>query len=201
MEPSAKGAIVMGAVASLRKLRRSGGLTDAQLAARLSRAALELLEQTIEIGLWYPMASFAELVEFEWEVAGKRSPDYARTSGAKTADRQFASGRYQQLEFVERTGRAESGSALLLQAKLITTITSAFYNFLQTRVSIGPTRPKRLEIVYANAAAFPEPLRYATEGFMNRINERQGSTRRWTSGRLAPDRIVYRMELPEHLER
>jgi hypothetical protein len=199
VQPSAKGVIVVGVVASLRKLRRTGALAQGQLSARLSGAALELLEQKVEIGRWYPMAVFAELVDFEWEVVAKRSPDYARAAGAKTAERQFESGRYQQLDFARRASRAESRSALLLQARLITTITAAFYSFVVTSVSIDPARPNQLEIVYAHSAVFPELLRYATEGFMNEINRRQGSTRRWTSGRPAPDRLVYRMELPAYL--
>ena len=201
MEPSAKGSIVMGVVATLRKLRKGGQLSNAQLAARLSGPALELLEQKIELASWYPMLRFAELVAFEWEVVGKRNPDYARRSGALSADRQIESGRYQQMDFAKRAKKAESSSALLLQARLITTVTAAFYNFLQTSVAIDPARPDRLEIVYANAAAFPEPLRYATEGFMNQINQRQGSGRRWQSERTAPDRILFWMELPARLAR
>ena len=201
MEPSAKGTIVMGVVATLRKLRKGGQVTNEQLAARLSAAALELLEQKIEYSRWYPMPAFRELVEFEWDVAAKRDPGYARKSGAQSADRQSESGRYQQLDFAGRAGKAETSSALLLQAKLITTVTAAFYSFLQVSVAIDPTRPDRLEIVYANAAAFPEALRYATEGFMNQLNLRQGSKRCWTSERVAPDRIVFTMELPERLVR
>ena len=199
MEPSAKGTIVMGVVASLRKQRKLGQLAQGQLAARLSAPALELFEQKIEPTRWYPMPAFAELVALEWEVVAKRNPDYARKSGALSADRQFESGRYQQLDFAQRTGKAESSRALLLQARLITTITAAFYSFLDIRVAIDPARPDRLEIVYANAALFPEPLRYATEGFMNQINQRQGSPRRWESARTAPDRIVFSLPLPERL--
>ena len=147
------------------------------------------------------MPVFRELVEFEWDVVARRNPDHARSSGAKSADRQSESGRYQQLDFAGRAGKAETSGALLLQAKLITTITAAFYSFLQTSVVIDPARPNQLEIVYANAAAFPEALRYATEGFMSQLNLRQGSKRRWTSARTAPDRIVFRMELPERLVR
>jgi hypothetical protein len=199
VEPSAKGSIVMGVVATLRKLRTGGQLSNEQLSARLSGAALELLEQKIELSRWYPMPVFAELVAFEWEVVGKRDPAYARASGALSADRQIESARYQQMDFAKRAKKAESSNALLLQARLITTVTAAFYSFLQTSVEIDPARPDRLEIVYANSAAFPEPLRYATEGFMNRINERQGSSRRWQSERTAPDRILFWMELPERL--
>jgi len=201
VEPSAKGSIVMGVVATLRKHRKGGQVSNEQLAARLSGAALELLEQKIELARWYPMPAFAELVAFEWEMIGKRDPAYARASGALSADRQIESGRYQQMDYAKRAKKAESRSALLLQARLITTVTAAFYNFLETSVAIDPARPDRLEIVYANAAAFPEPLRYATEGFMNQINQRQGSPRRWLSDRSAPDRILFWMELPERLAR
>jgi hypothetical protein len=199
LDPSVKGTIVVGVVASLRRLRKEGRLSAAQLAARLSAPALELLEQKIEATRWYPMPAFAELVEFEWDAAGKRNPDYAREAGALSADRQMESGRYQQMDFAKRAKKAESASTLLLQARLITTVTAAFYNFLQTSVGIDPARPDQLEIVYANAAAWPEPLRYATEGFMNRINESQGSSRRWSSERVAPDRIVFVLKLPERL--
>ena len=201
MEPSAKGTIVMGVVASLRKLRKQGALQQEQLSARLSGPALELLEQKIELSRWYPMATFRELVEFEWDVVAKRDPDYARKAGALSAERQFESGRYQQLDFAKRAGKAESSSALLLQARLITTITAAFYSFLVVNVSIDSMRPDVLEIVYSNASAFPEALRYATEGFMNQINQRQGSTRPWTSERATTDRIVFQMALPERLTR
>lgn len=201
MEPRVKGTIVLGVVAALRKLRRSGQLSAAQLAARLSGPALELLERKIEFASWYPMRLFRELVEFEWDEVAKRDPDYARRSGELSADHQAATGRYQQLDSAGRTRKVETSGALVLQARLVTTVTSAFYSFLETRVAIDPARPDRLEIVYTNAAEFPEPLRYATEGFMNRINERQGSSRRWQSERTAPDRIVFWMELPERLVR
>ena len=199
MASSAKGSIVVGVVASLRKLRRCGRVDDERISARLSGAALTMLEQKIEIGRWYPMAAFAELLDLEWEVASGRDPEYARQSGAKSAQRQFESERYQQLDFARRAGKAESREALVRQAKLITTITAMFYNYLEVSVGIDVERPSELQIVYANAAAFNEPLRYSTEGFMNGINEMQGSGRRWTSERTAPDRIVFRLALPSRL--
>jgi hypothetical protein len=200
MESScAKGSIVVGAVVSLRHLRSSGRIADEQLAARLSRAALELLEQKIEIGRWYPMRAFAELVEFEWDVIAGRDPEYARASGAKGARRLFASRRYQQLDFAQRAGKADSREALVRQSKLITTITSMLYNFLEVTVGIDPARPNDLQVVYANAAEFTEPLRYTSEGFMNEINAIQRSSRRWTSERTAPDRVVFRLAIPSRL--
>ena len=199
MESSAKGSIVVGAVASLRRHRKSGRIRDAEMQVRLSASALELLEEKIGIGRWYPMSAFAELVDFEWDLVGGRDPEYARRAGAISAQRLFETGRYQQLEFAQRVGRAESRDALVRQAKLTTTITSMLYNFLQVSVGIDPARPSELQIVYANAGEFTEALRYTSEGFMNGINAAQGSSRCWTSERTAPDRIVFQLALPSRL--
>ena len=199
MESRAKGSIVLGVVAALRKLRRSGNIEDEQFSARLSGAALSLLGQKIEIGRWYPMAVFAELVDFEWEMAGARDPEYARQSGCKSAEILFQSGRYQQLEFARRAGKAESRDALIRRMKLITTITSTLYNYLEVSVGIDAARSNELQITYDNAAEFNEALRYSSEGFMNGINAIQGSSRRWTSERVAPDRVVFRLAIPTRL--
>lgn len=197
MNPSAKGSVVLGAVASLRSARKQGRVSQEQLSARLSGAALTLLDEKIEVGRWYPMAAFSELVELEWELTG-RDAEYTRQAGAKSADRMFDSGIYQQLDYAERVDRAEDSAGLLRQAKLITTVTAALYSFLKTSVRLSP-EGDQLEITYSNAAAFCEPLRLSTEGYMNRINERQGSARRWTSERTRPDEIVFRMKLPKRL--
>lgn len=195
----AKGSIVVGAVASMRHLFNSGRISRGQAAARLSGQALELIEQKIDIGRWYPMRAFAELVEFEWDLVADRDPEYARRAGAKGAERLLRGSRYQQLDFAQRVGRAENRDALVRHSKLITTVTTMLYNFLDVSVGIDPARPNELQIVYANAAEFTDALRFTTEGFMNAINEAQGSSRRWTSERTAPDRIVFRLAIPERL--
>jgi hypothetical protein len=197
MEPSAKGSVVVGVVSSLRSMKRAGRVSEEMLAARLSGGALSLLAEKIEGGRWYPMATFGELVDCEWEVTG-RDPAYAREAGARSADRMFDAGLYQQLDYAGRVSRAKSQDELLRQAKLITTVTGALYSFLTTSVRISRDG-SQLEIVYANAALFREALRFSTEGFMNRVNERQGSARRWSSERARPDEIVYSMPLPSRL--
>lgn len=197
MEPSVKGSVVVGSVSSLRSLRRAGRVSSEALAARLSKAALGLLAEKIELGRWYPMAAFGELVDFEWELTG-HDPEYAREAGARSADRMFEAGLYQQLDYAGRVPRAKSRDELVRQSRLIATVTGALYSFLTTSVRIAESGD-RLEIEYANAAAFRELLRFSTEGYMNRVNERQGSSRRWTSARIRPDVIVYAMALPNRL--
>jgi hypothetical protein len=200
VEPSVKGSIVVGAVAALRKLRSQGRVSPEALSARLSGAALELLEQKIEAGRWYPVGPFCELLDLEWEIAGDRRPEHARESGARSADRLIASGSYQQLDYAERADRAASRDALRRQVHLVTSITGALYNFLRTQVTVDEANGC-LEVVYTNAAAFSEPLRLSTEGFMNQLNVRQGSARRWTSERRSPSEIVFRLALPGRLSR
>jgi hypothetical protein len=199
MQACAKGSIVVGAVASLRHHRNTGRIPDRHLQVRLSAPALELLEEKIDIARWYPIRSFTELVDLEWDLLARRDPEYARQGGAKGAQRLLQSGTYQQLDFAQRSGKAPSREALVRQSKRITTVTSMLYNFLQVTVGIDPENPNVLQIVYANAAEFTEALRYTTEGFMNAINAIQDSSRCWTSKRPTPDRIVFRLGIPKRL--
>jgi hypothetical protein len=196
MEPSVKGSLMLGVVVSVRRHRNQGRIAAPQLAARLGPAALEAIDQKIEIARWYPANVFCELLDIDWEVGGGRDPDYMRAQGERTADRLFDSGMYQQLQYAESAERVQSRDRLVRRAKLITTITGTLYNFLEIEVRLGPDC---LEIFYGNATAYSEALRYTTEGFMNRLNHRQGSPRRWSSERLSPDRLAFRLPLPARL--
>jgi hypothetical protein len=198
-EPSVKGVLVVGAAVAVRRHRDRGGVTPEQISARLGGPALELLDQKIEIGRWYPVGPFCELIDFDWERAGGRDPDYMRREGARAADHLFERGLYQQLDYAQRAERVQSRDALLRRARLITTVTGTLYNFLDVRVQVDPTSPDRLEIRYGNASAFSEALRYTSEGFMNQINRRQGSLRSWTSTRAQPDLVLFHMPLPSRL--
>jgi hypothetical protein len=197
--PSAKGTQVLGAVVAVRRHPEKGRITEHELEVRLRAETLALLEQKLVIAAWYPIECFCELMDVNWEIAGKRDPDFMRREGERSADRLFETGIYPQLRFADETARAERRDEVVRQSRLITSITGSHYNVLQIEVRLGPSASGNLEIVYGNAAPFSEALRYSTEGFMNQINKRQKSQRRWTSERPAPDRIVFRMPLPERL--
>ena len=199
MDPSVKGSLVLGAVVSVRRHRTQGRVSADQLAARLGGAALELVDQKIDIGRWYPVKDFTELLDVDWDVGSRRDLDYMRRQGEQAADRLFDSNIYQQLSFAERANRVESAVELKRQSKLITTITGSLYNFLSFEVRIAEGRGDALEIVFSNAALFSEALRHSTEGFMNQINKRQGSSHRWLSRRDQPDVIIFTLPLPSRL--
>ena len=193
---SVKGSLVLGAVVAARRLRERGRITPEQMEARLSRPALELVDQKIEIPRWYPVSAFCELIELAWEIDGRREASYLERQGAASADRLFDTGRYQQLDFAQRSGRVETARDLLRSARRIATITGAFYDFLEVDIAL---EAEGLTIAYRNARAFGDPLVHTTVGFMNRINARQGSRRRWTGTRTRPDEVRFHMTLPRRL--
>ena len=198
-DASVKGSLVLGAVVSVRRHRNQGRISADQLSARLDGAALELVDQKIDIGRWYPVRVFTDLLDVDWDVGARRDPAYMRSQGEQAADRLFGSGIYQQLTYAERAERVDNAEALKRQSKLITTITGSLYNFLRFEVRLGEERGDTLEIVFSNAALFSEALRHSTEGFMNQINQRQGSAHRWSSRRVQADVIVFTLPLPRRL--
>ena len=96
--------------------------------------------------------------------------------------------------------KAESREGLVRQSKLITTITAMLYNFLEVTVGIDPARPDELQIVYANASRVHRAAPLHDRGLHERRStQAQGSSRRWTSERTAPDRVVFRLAIPSRL--
>lgn len=198
-QPAAKGTLVLGVVVAARRHREKGRISPEQLELRLSAAALELIDQKINIAGWYPIQAFCELMDLNWELGGRRDPEFMRREGERSADHLFETGIYQQLRFAEEAKKVQSREDLVRQSRLISSITGSLYNFLEIEVKVDAGFDGELQIVYGNAGAFSEALRYSTEGFMNQINKRQKSQRRWTSERPAPDRVIFRMPLPERL--
>jgi hypothetical protein len=196
---SVKGTLVLGAAIATRRHREKGRISEQELEVRLSGPALSLIDQKILIAAWYPIDAFCELMDLNWELGGKRDPDFMRREGERSADRLFDTGIYPQLRFAEEAEKVKSREDLVRQSRLISSITGSLYNFLQIEVRVNDAHD--LEIVYENAAPFSEALRYSTEGFMNQINKRQKSAQRWTSKRHRPDRIVFEMSVPGRLKR
>jgi hypothetical protein len=197
VEPAAKGTLVLGVVVAARRHREKGRISEAELELRLGPQALALIDQKIMIAAWYPIRAFCELMDLNWDLGGSRDPEFMRREGERSADRLFDSGIYPQMRFAEEARRAQTRDDLVRQSRLISSVTGSLYNFLE--IDVRAESDGALEIVYGNAAEFSEALRYSTEGFMNQINKRQKSVRRWTSERAAPDRVVFRMPLPGRL--
>lgn len=191
--PSVKGVMLLPSVVVVRRLRDGGAIPESRL-EKLSSAARELLDERIEIAQWYPMEMFSELLEIDWEICGNHDPEYMRQAGERNAEAMTRAKRYQQLDYLERADRPESSSDILRQMRLTSSITQSYFNFTETTVQMHPDRPHVLQIIYVNTDAFPESLRYSTEGFMNRLNRVRRSSRKWTSERVG-NTIVFSLEM------
>src|SRR5262245_13097779 len=106
--PSVKGNLMLGSVVAARRHRDQGRISAEALEARLSAQALTLVDQKIHISSWYPIQIFTELIELNWEIGGRRDPEFMRREGERSADRLFVSGIYQQLHYAENSSRVES---------------------------------------------------------------------------------------------
>jgi len=212
-EPSVKGAMLLLSVVAIRRMKqgaelagkefeqsfspqarsfleRVGDLPEGAFEKSLSAETLALLEEEIVITSWYPMWQFNELEEFLWVHLSKRDPELARMAGAEAFRSMQKTGRYQQLEYAERAGNATSSHDVIRQTRLIISILSSYYNFLEVEVDLDPVN-RDLRITYDNAALICEPLRYSTEGFMTAVSRLRNDAVEWTSQRVSPDRIVF----------
>jgi hypothetical protein len=189
-EPSVKGTMLLGSVVLARRLKQRGDLRTEIFEKSLSDETLSLLDDRIIITSWYPMWQFNELQEFFWEHVARRDPRAARASGADSFKSMNKTGRYQQFEYAARAESAESKRDVLRHTRMITSILSGYYNFLEVKVGLDP-QSQNLQIVYDNATMYCEPLRYSTEGFMTAVSRVRNGVTDWTSERVTPDRIVY----------
>jgi hypothetical protein len=189
-EPSVKGSMLLGSVVSTRRQRDDGIITASAVEKYLSDETLSLLGERITITRWYPMWQFNELQALFWEEIAHRDPEVARAAGAESFRSMQKTGRYQQFEYAERADRAASKLDVLRQTRMISSILSGYYNFLDVDVQLDPAT-QDLQIVYDNAELFTEPLRYSTEGFMDAVSRVRGGTTTWSSERVLPGRIIY----------
>jgi hypothetical protein len=188
-EPCVKGSLLLGAAVAVRRRSQRGEIGAEEL-AKLSPEALELVDAEIAVSRWYPMRLMQELVDLDWRAAGG-DPEYQRQAGRRTANHFAKTGLYQQVEYARSNRGARTQRDVLRQSRMVCTITSTLYDFIEARSEL--LGKDRLQVVFENAAAFPEALRYSTEGFLDEMTQR--TTRRWTSERPSPDRVVFSLEI------
>ena len=102
--PSIKGTAFQALGADLSDLIRSGRTPREAVEARLEAEDLRVLEAKIVPGLWYPLACYRRMTELLWEIEGGRDPAHLLARGARTAERLFEAGLYQQMRRGEEIG-------------------------------------------------------------------------------------------------
>lgn len=193
MEPAIKGTVMVNLVADVLALREGGRVSHEELAARLERADLEILDAKVLPSSWYPIQSYRRLTELLLEKEGG-DEDYLRQRGARSAQRLLEAGLYEQMRRL-RPGTAVGIEDIERSVKMLVVMSQTILNFGRGEVLRDPQHEKRVIIEIHDAADYPEVLRFTSEGFYDACVRAAGRRYRWRSTRPSPDRIVMRMDL------
>jgi hypothetical protein len=173
-EPCIKGNVLELAASDLRGLIEKGKVSREQVEVLLEAADLELLDSKTSPAAWVPIGHYARIVEVLWQYEGERDPAYLRGRGARAAEIAFDSGLYAQLRHSMAIGTLteESGGEQIfteVDGRLITSLSGAIFNF---GVWTFRNTPQCYQVEVREAAALPDVLRFAIEGFLEVLTER-----------------------------
>jgi hypothetical protein len=185
--PSIKGIVLQLAMEPLQRLLDQGRLKQADLEARLSKQELQLLEDKVVPGLWYPVASVGRVFELVLQVEHPGAgPDAAVQAGAAAAQKLAESQVFKSyITTAGSWGPRGAGPALVRMAEVL-------FNFMRFRFDGGKAEADGFRIEVEDAAALPDVLRFLVQGGIQHLSERvSGRPVRVSSERPAPDRILY----------
>jgi hypothetical protein len=202
--PSIKGSIFKGVIDDLVRLQREGQVSQDEVDAQLATEDLALLEGEVSAAAWYPMESYARLMELLGDVEGAGKDSYFVERGRASARRLMASGLYQQLAFLSRweetIGSQGSGQSALIAGyarnlRMVSSLASGIYNVGKWMVEPDPEHAGRVCIAVREARAYSEPMRLAIEGFLNECARaaREELAHLHVSERPSPDLMLFRM--------
>lgn len=189
--PAVKGTALESAATDLRDLLDRGVLEREAVEARLELEDLRALDRKILPSDWYPIETYARILDLLGEVEGGGRPEYHVERGRRAAERLLRSGIYRQLDRAERMhGRFPPGAVV----GVLLTVGRALFSFGEWRVLSESREEVRYEI--ADAAAFPEAARYTIQGFTEwAAHHVVGADARVTSRRPAADRAEFVIRL------
>jgi hypothetical protein len=166
-------------------LRREGKLDRAELEARLPAEDLELLDQEVVSGLWYPITSFRRLLAFALEKEG-RPPSNWPQRGYEVAEILLANKTYK--DFLAAAVQRGDRSGFTL-----TQLGTLLLNFSKWSFEEEPADGSMFHVVVDEAAELPDELIGLAEGFIAFLSLRVlGRPVEVSSERVGPDRVVFR---------
>jgi len=184
--PSVKGVVLQLAVDAVRQLLAQGRVRREALEVRLDPEDLEILEQKVLPGMWYPVASVGRLLEVSTQDAQARGGVQALVEvGARSASRLLDSELYGAFLATAKACGERAGPVLVRLAPLL-------LNFSRWSYHEGACPGRSFRVIVEEAGELPEILRFLAQGFILYLAERTAGGRvRLTSARPAADRIVY----------
>lgn len=193
MPNAIKGLAISSLVGDVRELVGAGGISEAEIGKQLVAEDLALLDEELDPFGWYPIECYERLTNALLHLTENDGIPWLRQRGAAAAGRLLEGGLYQQLDSL-RDGFSWTPENSLARMRLIVTLQGSLLNFSQWQVEADPDHEQRLRIVVTEAGAYPEVLRHVTDGFINGCDDAAGGGHAWESERVAPDRIVIRMD-------
>jgi hypothetical protein len=184
--PSIKGSAFCSVREDVKRLVDQGRIDPEELATSLSDKDRELLDSVVTPVSWVPIESYAHMLELlALEEGGNDAISYLRDRGAHAAER-LLSGTYQSFAAEPGTWGRSIGEAMMGMGRLL-------YNF--TDWGFHADADDACEIRVSDALHFPDPARYAAEGFLKWFAERAADRpMRVESSRPSPEHVVIRIE-------
>lgn len=157
-EHRVKGVLLLSAVDAVRQMLDAGQVQHEEVAEHLRLEDLEYLKQPILPSLWYPVDACGRFVDLLWELEG-RSPSFPAERGAQAARRILEGGVYAELmKTAKRWGPNQLATALI-------NLAAQLYDFMHWEL-VGNYTDAAYAIRVRGAAAWPDVLRHASEGFI-----------------------------------
>lgn len=203
--PSVKGSIFAIVVGDTRELLDAGRISHDELETALDAPYVELLDQKILESSWYPLAAYAQLIEFLCHKTASGDEAYYLRRGERSADRLKDGGIYHQLELIgdltepsEREGpdaEARAMAAYRSKMNVIVSLAGSIYNVGKWQVLIDPDHPGRVCIEISQASDYSRGMMRAIEGFLDGCARavRPEIEKLWHAERPSPDLIRFRM--------
>ena len=193
--PSIKGTAFQSVAEDVHGLLARGRITRDWLEAHLATDDLQILDDKVLPGLWYPLDSYRRLTEVLLQVDGGGRSDYVVRRGARAAERLFAAGLYLQLERGEEIGaqkRQRGEGWTEREGNLVASLAGAIFNVSRWRFRVDP-RDRGVHLIEVDdAGELPEVSRLAAQGFIEYTASRLSTSPvRVTSERSGRDRIVF----------
>ncbi len=184
--PSIKGSAFQSVLEDVKRLMDEDRIEPADLAASLSDKDRGLLDAVVTPLAWFPMATYGRMLELLAREEGGADPlGYLCARGASAAERML-SGTDESFAVAPGSWGLRVGQTMMGIAKLL-------YNF--SAWSFRPAGARVFEIEVSEARDYPDPARYAAQGFLRCFAERAaGVPMQVKSARPTPDRIVFRIE-------
>jgi len=192
-EPAIRGAGMLNILRDLAAHRNAGRIAPEELESALPPGARKLLDEGVSPMGWYPMETYARVTDLLDRLEGAEGPSYQRQRGRGAGARFAGSEFFPELARL-RDLQVETVHDLAAAVRFVTSLYTEFFSTGSWIVSRDGDGRGAVRVDVRQAAAYPENLRHAVEGFLEGALGHVARGVSCLSKRPAPDHIVLRVE-------